>query len=1477
MIPVQHPILFLTSDALNKSITTAKTVKGIIRNFLTANTYIEPAYLFAKIKNTLMLRLKAASAKTLYILLAGGFSCLLQTGFSQSIVGVNNLTGTANVTIPIYNVSVGDLSAPIALSYSASGLKVEDFDNSCGQGWRLIADASITRIVRGFPDDVEYQSDASYSVIKGWIRSGNGAPSTIQSLSFANTVAYMNDGSNNCGNEITDATTIANNFSYTYDTEPDQFYVSAPGLSCSFIFDASSNHVIKIIPYRDYQITYTTDSYGRITAFTVTNENGIKYYFDKANLMEHYIETYNPGTTVEIDPSTLEVFKRDFMMYRNKTYLPGYPIGTPLKYYEKWTLSKMEDTRGNRINFNYQNYTINNPAVYNRYSYKEIEILKPNGSGGFTKKKLYGINSKRVDLQLLSISTFSLGLETGSFQTVAQFNWVTPDGQTGVIEDAKLTDITLPVEKKRFELQYTKKFLGSASTWNGYGRYYLKGVKAMGTSGLCNNVNTQFDFTYYEVNEAANTCYCTPVVNNQTIDTIVNAQDYWGYYNGNFTNPNLNPEIYVYPENNPHVELFKVYQIPGNSSLVTLTETTNRAVNTHAIDGSLKKITYPTAATTELQYENNQFFDYDVNGNALGGGIRIKKITNNDGLGTIDVTEYSYNDPVNTSLTTGRAISVPKFAIAFQNNTSYGNITDRVKNSTYRTTYDLNNEPKEILYGKVTVKKTTTGTGIGKSIYEYNTTTGTFGGADITDWQESKNFVARTNLSSPTPCTAIAPSFLYNNNTELQYPFTTNPNYDFERGLPTKVTHYNEAGQVVASEEYAYARSHTYPTKIYGVKLDEIGNTMAAYSKYGMNTGVDNFLVTKTSKLYNSNNANPLTGVETYVYTAASSGANYRLLKEVQKQNSDGSTITSKFMYAKEYSTDATGDDMNNAIKEFNTANNNVLIETSQQRTDGLGTKTIGASVNYFKPFAVGFGGSQTKYLPSASYNFVNQAGVTNFVPSTISSGAFIRDNNNYINNPKVIEKYSYNTVPLLVTDNSRIPKTVLTTLEYKNTVAEFTNARPENIGFSNFDNEYPGMFTISSGSTLQSGGRYSTNSLNFQPGTLLCRYLDKSPTSKNVIISFWLKDAAAIGSIYLCTSKFGCSATCTANPIVSFYRGSQWKYYQVSVPWPSATINTYYFNLGTSAAVKIDDVLIYPDNANVTTYSYTTNTVGTNLLTAKTGVNGIGNAYEYDNAGRLWLVRDQFDNIIEMKKYKLANRHVQQIPSINIGYPFYPVVNTSVTFYAAPPQSYETGDCDAPPITYNWDFGDGSTDVSYGSGNIGATNITHTYTATAKYQVSVTASSPGMTSVFAQTPATNSTNPPPFEVVSAPPPCYPGTPQICASGIIQLTSANQCITTTCSTTPALPNTCYDTYFKLIGITGGTLESVYSVEWEIADEGSSSWSTYWPEISGTGGFIISRHFHITHTTSYQMRAKVKFCNVSGTISYSNVILVKNGD
>lgn len=1412
---------------------------------------------------------------------------------SQNIVSVNNLTGTANATIPITNVSVGDLSASVALTYNASGIKVEDYDNSFGLGWRLVADASITRQVKGFPDDVEYQSDPSYSIIKGWLKSGNSAPQTIQSLTFAN------GGTSNCVNEIADAATIANNFSYTYDTEPDNFYVSAPGLSCSFVFDGTTNHAIKTIPYRDYKINYTTDSYGKIMTFTVTNENGIKYYFNQATIIEHSVDVFNPGTTVLIDPSTLEAFKRDFLMYRNKSNYAGYPLGLPVKYIDKWMLTKIEDTKGNSIDYNFGAYTIANPTISNKYSYKEIKILKPNGSGIFTEKKLYGITTSRADwhLQSISISTLGPGLIISgpsvgaplSTVTVVVFGW---GGNSSSTEDSRLLTIGLPLEKKTYELLYTPKFYASPTTWNGFGRYFLKGLKASTSNNLCDNVNTQFDFTYYDVNQADNTCYCTPLVlgpsGSTKLDTLINAQDYWGYYNGQVGNLDLNPKLYVYPDN-PALELFKVYPITGyTGSYVPISFSSDRSVSTtYAKSGSLKTIISPSGGITELEYENNEFFDYDVNGNVLGGGIRIKKITNRDGLGTTpDVTEYSYNDPANTSITTGRAISVPKFALAFQNSNTYGgNITNKVLNSTYVTTYDLNNEPKDIVYGKVTVKKT----GIGKSIYEYNTT-GTFGStATVADWGESYNYVARTDLSSPpTPCVAITPSFLYYNNGHLQYPFTSNANFDFERGLPLKITHYNESGQTVANEEYTYNRSHINPTKVYGVKLDEIGNTMAAYGRYAVNTVVDNFMVTKTSRLYNSNSSTPLTDVENYIYTAPGSSDPYRLLKEVRKQNAgDPATTVSRFKYSKEYSATATtGNEMNEALYKFNNdLNKNVVIETTQSRIEtGQSEKYTGGSFNTFRKFTIGdvVGGGTTvvSYLPDESYQFVNQAGVPNFVYSSInSSSAFVWDNTSYTNPPTKIKLYNTRGIPEVITDNSRIPKTILSTTVVNNVkVAEFTNAESTNVGFSNFDGEFTGNFSNGTGNSIVTGaGRYSDNCLNFQPNTTICRTLVKQGSTKNLIVSFWLKDAQASGNIFVCFQKFGgacgtfsCSNATTTIP---FTTGSQWKYYQAIIPWTS-NLTTLSYGLSTSSAVKIDDVLIYPDNSNVTTYSHTTNAIGTNLLTAKTGINGIGNSYEYDNAGRLWLVRDQFDNIIEMKKYKLTNRHTQQIPSITISYPTETALGSSTQFGAAPPFAWETGDCDAPSIVYSWDFGDGTTGSSTSIPNSkGRTEMNHTYSNIGTYQVFVTASSPGMNNVPANTPPITSTNPLPVKVVSAATPCYPGTPVICASGIIQYTSSYQCILATCG---SLPSTCNDTYFTVSGITGGS-GTFYSVQWETAPEGSSTWSVYQAEPTGGGGSITSKNFHPIHTETYQMRARVRFCNNMGTTAYSNIILIKNGD
>ncbi|MBS1509224.1 MAG: PKD domain-containing protein [Bacteroidetes bacterium] len=580
---------------------------------------------------------------------------------------------------------------------------------------------------------------------------------------------------------------------------------------------------------------------------------------------------------------------------------------------------------------------------------------------------------------------------------------------------------------------------------------------------------------------------------------------------------------------------------------------------------------------------------------------------------------------------------------------------------------------------------------------------------------------------------------------------------------------------------------------------------------------------------------------------------------------------------------------MNNAINNFVTKNQNQLIETILTSNDGTGEKTTGANLTLFKKVTIGDvvngGTTLDAYLADKSYQFINQAGITSFVPSFITGSTFSFDNTSYQTTtatPSAIEQYNTRGIPQLITDNSRIPKTVFSSAAVNSVkYAEFTNARPENVGYTNFDldaTQVQNNFTIGSGNSIVTGGRYSTSCLNFQPSTNITRLLTKPATATNLIISFWLKDASAAGTIYLCVSSVAPGPTgCATTPLVSFTAGSTWKYYQAIVPFTTKKGGvTFYYSLGTSAAVKIDDVLMYPDNTGVSTYNYTTNSIGTNLLTAKTGVNGTGVTYEYDNAGRLWITRDQFDNILEVKKYKMTNRYQQQLSSINIYYSYTPyITGQTASFSAAPPPDYEKGDCSAPSISYVWDFGDGTgTYSNFPVDNNGMCSASHVYSNPGTYQVTVTAMSPGISNIVVQTPATSSTVPPPVRVASSSTCSAVGTPLICASGITQYTSAGQCILTSCSSLPS--PTCNNTVFKLTDITGGSLANVTAVEWQVAPFGTNNWSTWQAETAiSSGGDITSQGFNYLRTSSYIMRAKIRFCDNS--IAYSNGINVKNGD
>lgn len=179
-------------------------------------------------------------------------------------VGVDLYTGTAQVNIPICNLTSKELNIPVSLSYiGGRGIRVQDYATSTGLGWQLNAGGSISRVVRGFPDEFS----------NGYLGTGQWGKKIKQK--FADGISWSAaDSKAITGWDGTNYTGV------TADGEPDLYYIKTPFFSCQFTFNENgvpvfSNETgIKIVS----SSFFNTSSYDGST-FTVTDPTGNSYSF----------------------------------------------------------------------------------------------------------------------------------------------------------------------------------------------------------------------------------------------------------------------------------------------------------------------------------------------------------------------------------------------------------------------------------------------------------------------------------------------------------------------------------------------------------------------------------------------------------------------------------------------------------------------------------------------------------------------------------------------------------------------------------------------------------------------------------------------------------------------------------------------------------------------------------------------------------------------------------------------------------------------------------------------------------------------------------------------------------------------------------------------------------------------------------------------------------------------------------------------
>lgn len=159
--------------------------------------------------------------------------------------------GKANITIPIYDIQLGDMVFPIKLSYNTGGIKQNEISSSVGLGWSLSIPNTISKNIMGKDDDFfpiyfkDYNTAYQYSSIDPW---NDNAKKEV--------LGFLYDG--------------------MYDVQPDLFSYNLPTVNGSFIINNNKGFPI---PHEDVLIERLPDN----GSFTITDSKGNKFWLSGKN------------------------------------------------------------------------------------------------------------------------------------------------------------------------------------------------------------------------------------------------------------------------------------------------------------------------------------------------------------------------------------------------------------------------------------------------------------------------------------------------------------------------------------------------------------------------------------------------------------------------------------------------------------------------------------------------------------------------------------------------------------------------------------------------------------------------------------------------------------------------------------------------------------------------------------------------------------------------------------------------------------------------------------------------------------------------------------------------------------------------------------------------------------------------------------------------------------------------------------------